>query len=191
MGFEPALASLGRAIAGGAAQVTVASVDWATFKPVYEARRRRPILEHVSLGSAAPDSPDPAGGDVLRQLQAAEPESRSALLATHIRAVTARILGLEPRQVDPRKGLFDLGMDSLMSVDLKTQLQASLGRELPATLTFKYPTVAALAGFLEQELELNRVERADPRTSLPGIEGEDLTEDELAAQLASKLAQIR
>src|SRR5207245_9614922 len=42
-----ALKVLGHLLYSDAPQVMVADVDWATLKPVYEAKRRRPFLEQV------------------------------------------------------------------------------------------------------------------------------------------------
>ena len=44
--------------------------------------------------------------------------------------------------------MFDLGMDSLMAVELKRSLEAGTGLQLPSTLTFNYPTIRAMAGYL-------------------------------------------
>ena len=50
-------------------------------------------------------------------------------------------------------GFFDLGMDSLMSVALRTRLQAAFGREftVPDTVVFDYPNVTALARYLSEQ----------------------------------------
>ena len=64
-----------------------------------------------------------------------------------------------------RKGLFDLGMDSLMSVELKSRLEAATGCALPTTLTFKYPTVVALTDFLGERLGLESATATGVRRS--------------------------
>jgi len=45
-----------------------------------------------------------------------------------------------------------LGLDSLLSIELRNSLGASLERTLPATLLFNYPTLKALAGFILREV---------------------------------------
>jgi acyl carrier protein len=56
-------------------------------------------------------------------------------------------------QVAGDEPLLSAGMDSLAAVELRNSLQAQFGLTLPVTLTFDYPNVDALAGFLCSQLE--------------------------------------
>ena len=50
--------------------------------------------------------------------------------------------------VQPDQPLMEAGLDSLGAVELRTSLGAKFGVELPATLVFDYPSIAALTGYL-------------------------------------------
>jgi hypothetical protein len=54
-------------------------------------------------------------------------------------------LGLTPgHAIDPRRGFAELGMDSLLSVELCDRFCEDLAVSLPATLLFEHPTLEAL-----------------------------------------------
>ncbi len=65
------------------------------------------------------------------------------------------------------QGLFELGVDSLAALDLRTQLEQLLGQSLPATLIFEYPTVAALIGGIEARLPDHAEHRASSAGTAP------------------------
>ena len=75
-----------------------------------------------------------------------------AKLGALLRAEAARVLGLPAgRPIDPRVPLRELGLDSLMAVELRNALGLALGRTLPATLLFDHPTLEALGRALGVE----------------------------------------
>jgi acyl carrier protein len=64
-----------------------------------------------------------------------------------VRELVARVLG-ERELPDASHGFADLGLDSLMAVELKQLLEDRFGQPLSATVVFNYPTVEKLAGYL-------------------------------------------
>jgi acyl carrier protein len=105
-------------------------------------------------GSAAASGPGGASGPTLLERLAQAPATmRRELLIDFVRAEAAAVLGAGGEaEVAQDVGLFEMGMDSLMSVELRRRLERGAARKLPSTLTFNYPNVGALAGFLEREL---------------------------------------
>jgi acyl carrier protein len=108
----------------------------------------------------------------------------------------AAVLGLDGVDSLPlERGLFEMGMDSLMSVELGRRLERGVGRSLPSTLTFNYPNVAALAEFLDREFAPTIVpagEAIGSVTALPHASNDDLeslTDLELEARLAARLKE--
>jgi len=91
----------------------------------------------------------PAGEPLLaRQLSSLPHAERVPALTRHIVTSLASILGRDAAELDPARGFFDQGIDSLTVVELRNRLQRDLQREVPVTVAFDFPTAAALASQL-------------------------------------------
>jgi 5-hydroxydodecatetraenal polyketide synthase CpkA len=93
-----------------------------------------------------------ANGDAAAwraRLAALSEVERQKVLLELVRAEVSAVLQLAgPAHTPPDKPLRELGLDSLMSVDLRNQLSARAQLTLPATLAFDYPTPKAIAAYL-------------------------------------------
>ncbi len=205
---EQALDMLGRLLGQpDLTQIAVAAVDWALLKPAYEARRARPFLSRMGAAPKprAKEQALPAVSELAQALDGVRPEDRRAAITRVVHGHAARVLGIDAaRSIDEHQGLFELGMDSLMSVELKGRLEASAGKPLPSTLTFNYPSIAALAEYLDLEVlappaapapvepahALQPIEPL-PATGAGAVGDDDDSEDELAARLAARLSQVQ
>ena len=197
--LEAGLELLGRLLRAPGAQVTVLPIEWETF--LREPGGPRPLLSELAprrrsgRPNAAPEGrPEPT---LARRLEAAPPGGRRRLLVAHVQDEAATVLALDaPQAIGIGQGLRDLGLDSLMAVELRNRLQASVGRPLPATLAFDHPTVEAIADFLAAELGIpaagDRVERRDARPADLAIAARvaALTEEEAEALLLKELGAL-
>jgi acyl carrier protein len=148
-------------LGSGAAQKTVAAVDWRIFKPIYAAKRHRPLLDEIGR-DASPLATAPVSY-LLQTLDAAPAHERWDLLLRHVRAEAAKTLGFDvSRPIDVHQGFFKLGMNSIMTVQLRSRLEADLKCTLPSTIAFEYPTIHALASYLAHHVL---------RLDLPGAQG--------------------
>ena len=98
-------------------------------------------------------------------------------------------------KLDLNQGLATFGMDSLMTIELKNRLQASVGKTLSSTIVFDHPTVAALAEYLEQNVlrEVEDSKEAAVKANLHDqnvgvMEITELSEEEAEAMLAKELS---
>ncbi|WP_443044712.1 type I polyketide synthase [Streptomyces sp. DHE17-7] len=139
------------------ASVTLADVVWDRFAPAFT--RTRPGRLFSALPEAREALRAADGGDAstatdlrnrLRPLGRAD---RERALLDLVLAEVAPVLGHADAGAVPATGSFnDLGFDSLTAVDLRNRLATATGLTLPATLVFDYPTPAALAAHLLDEL---------------------------------------
>jgi acyl transferase domain-containing protein/acyl carrier protein len=141
----------------GVEQRMVADINASLLKSAFELCGRRPFLDNFGIElPVAPESAKPvvfAAGPTPKNsglsLVEMAPQDRRELVAGRVVKEVAQVLGIEfPDSIDPERGLFDMGMDSLMSVQLRKRLEVSFGRALPKMLTFTYPTVAAVTRYL-------------------------------------------
>ena len=134
-----------------AANAVVASVDWPVFG---ESVADRPSLLEDLLTVAADDGDDSsASEDLLVQLGATPAAGREDLLVSFLQREVQAVLRL-PSAPAPAVGFFDLGMDSLMAVELRNRLNRAFSEAYaaPNTLVFDYPTIADLARHLVDAL---------------------------------------
>ncbi|BBZ48735.1 type I polyketide synthase [Mycobacterium heidelbergense] len=94
------------------------------------------------------------GGAIRAELDALEGEAAAerpgrlaAAIADEIRAV---LRSTEP--IDHDRPMESLGLDSLMALELRNRLEASLGTTLPAALVWAYPTIHDLAAAMCERL---------------------------------------
>jgi acyl carrier protein len=120
------------------------------------------MVADTALAPAAPgsrnggfDAGQPAvsgavSSGLAQRYQQAPPSLRRKLLLDFIVEQAACTIGLASEQkIDPGQPLHDIGLDSLMAVELRNLLGAACGQALPATLLFDYPTAEAVADYLQ------------------------------------------
>nr|VFJ47074.1 MAG: amino acid adenylation domain-containing protein [Candidatus Kentron sp. FM]VFJ50934.1 MAG: amino acid adenylation domain-containing protein [Candidatus Kentron sp. FM] len=147
------------------ARVGVIPMDWSRWLRQFP--RRPAFYDHVAAPGAdihrRETSPQYDG--FMEKLTNTPAPERRDLLMNHIRAKMEQTLGTEG--IAPGQNLMDLGLDSLMAVELRAWLKSELQCSPRATLLFDYPTVEALADYLLQDVPTDREEIPEPPRS-PG-----------------------
>ncbi|MGH9551450.1 MAG: beta-ketoacyl reductase, partial [Terriglobales bacterium] len=162
---DEAFRSLGKLLNNPAAdQVGVFAMDWQTA--LAETDPETPWLSEVRpKGQKRKDTPL-THRDIGSELSALDEKSRTAHLRAYIDSQVRSVLKWpDDQHLAAEQGFFDLGMDSLMSVELAHRLQRDLGASLATTDIFDYPTIERLTLHILNRLNLG--EAAAIRVSAP------------------------
>ena len=122
-----------------------------------------------------PGGADPVGADdgparLARQVGGLSPAAGTKLVHGLVVGEVAEVLGFSSgAAVDDRRGLLELGLDSLTAVELRNRLGAITGLRLPSTLIFDYPTIGALTSHVRELLAARGA--PEPAEALAGLDG--------------------
>ena len=123
-----------------ATQVGVSPINWTKFLQQFSPGKQPPLVNNF-VAQTQPkvnqeESPT-QNLELLHQLQETIISERENLLIARIQDEVVKVLQFDSSyRPNPRTGFFDMGMDSLMSVELKNKLEKIVGSTLPSTLTF-------------------------------------------------------
>jgi acyl transferase domain-containing protein/NADPH:quinone reductase-like Zn-dependent oxidoreductase len=151
--FPPRLGlrALEAALEQAAPELVVVSADWSRYP-------HSPLLDDLEMvAEVAQTSAPPAtsGQPWAERLAEAPAGQEREILTEFVRDRIARGLGLGPDQpIDPKRPLSELGLDSLLAIELRNSLSTALelDRILPATLLFDYPSIEALTGYFARQV---------------------------------------
>ncbi|WP_143079233.1 SDR family NAD(P)-dependent oxidoreductase, partial [Streptomyces monashensis] len=166
-----ALGALDTALAGRRAHLVPVRIDLSGAEDT-----RSPLLRGRTRMRRLADTRTNGGDAGWRDLP--EPR-RTRALTDLVRREAAVALGVLD-EIDPTAQFTELGLDSLMAVELRRRLSAETGLPLPATAVFDHPTPAGLAEFLsgcigergDDTGRARRVERVERRGVHPATEGQ-------------------
>ncbi len=166
MGLHPISSEEGLALFDAARTMRAASLVPVRFDAAVLASRAEqlPALFH---GLVRPRRRQAARGDsssaLSQRLLSLSETDRDRTLLELIQSEIATVLGLKVKDaVDPKRPLRELGLDSLMAVELRNRLAAVTGLRLPVTLVFDHPTPSALAKLLRTKIVGDRASASPP-----------------------------
>jgi acyl carrier protein len=154
--------------------------------------RDRTFFEIVSLPAQREDGADEVS--VVAELTKLSPAARAEHMLQIVLFHTCAVLRQQDvDSIDPKKGFKDIGLDSLMAVELQQRLMRVTALSLPATLAFDYPSPAQVAGLLLKRLALSEESPAEVEAEqLHASERdlENLGEDDLLDAAADILGDL-
>ena len=194
------------------AQVGIAPMNWSVFMRQFNSSGNgteffSELTDGVHINSVLAEQPRKRETEyLLTSLEEAPANKRKKILLTYIQEEARKVLGLDTGQeINDHVPLSEMGLDSLMAVELRNVLRVGLDlkRTLPATLVFDYPTVGAIADYLMTQINLSDTNQQDEQLAksnknLPAEEQtmlsvldtlEDLSEEEVEQLYTKQMMQ--
>jgi len=193
MAAAQALEAMESALLAGASRAAIADMDWeqfaegvsdgpaAAFFAEFLPERRKKIAAVENAGSKA-------SRGLLAKILAAPKAERAERMESYVRDAARKVLGLSSGTAMPaERALQEMGLDSLMALELRNMLAQAAGRSLSATLLFDYPTIRGLAGYVLELLEEKPNVAAVEQALQPAASVEAMSEAEAEAMLLAEL----
>jgi len=176
---ESGLLVLEQLIQENPAQVAVMRVDWQRWRGA-----PLPMISELVKDDDAGAVDASSRGFVYQLRLHMDPQEQLALLESYLGDWVARVLRLDRSELDPEQPLTNLGLDSIMAVELKNRIETSLDAKLSMADLLKGSSVAQLAEQLLPQLQVEDEELVEILTEL-----EQLSTDEIQALLGDELTR--
>ncbi len=154
-----ACSALGWALEKDEAQLAFADIDWKRWRQAYPATAGLPCFTYVT-GAAASESDAPAQ-KLRAELLAAQAGERSNIVAGIIAEFLAEIMRLPVERVDISEPLSDMGLDSLMGVELQINVNTTFGIDVPVLLLAKGGNIIAVSKAILVRMGIDHAQDAE------------------------------
>ncbi len=146
-----AIAALDHLSGRSQGHTTVADVNWSLFKQLYDMGRQRGLLEQIEAEVSATTASTTASTSgenpqILQQIKASATGDRLSLLTAYLQKKVGKIIGVKGNQLPlAEQSFFEMGMDSLMVVELRNQIKTDLRLDIPMTTLMQGGTISILS----------------------------------------------
>jgi acyl carrier protein len=181
---DEALSELEAVLSTKSSHVGVLELDWnvlGRFLPGARAPKFSELARHEAKGQAGNEAPQ----DLRRWLSELQASELLPALIEIVRGELAQILRIASERIEAGASLFDLGMDSLMAVELAASIDLRLGVQFSALSLGDAPTIERIAARIAQQL------RPDAESADYAVTSGDLTDQVrlVAARHATEMSE--
>jgi acyl transferase domain-containing protein/acyl carrier protein len=135
----------------GSAQAISIRVDWSKWRQFARSMQENPLLERIFAALENQESVGPTS-DWRSRIDAAAPAEKQAVICQAVREAVGSVLRVKPDSLRDDQPLTDLGLDSLMGVEIETSLEAAVGVALPPTSLMRARTIGQIASLIAGHL---------------------------------------
>ena len=142
-------------LAAGVAQVMAIRVDWAKWGQFFRGMQENPLLQRV-FESVESQEARGSVNDLRQKMESASPEELEGLILEAVRGGVAAVLRVKPETLRDDQPLTDLGLDSLMGVEIENSIEGSLGVSLPPASLLRARTIGHIVTLIAEHIGAKR-----------------------------------
>src|SRR4029453_7164559 len=130
-------------------------VDWAKWRQFFRGLTENPLLERI-LASVEGQEEGGVTSDWRLKIESAAPKDREPIIAAAVRDILGSVLRIKPESLRDDQPLTDLGLDSLMGVEIENSLEAAIGVALPPTSLMRARTIGQIVTLIAEHMGASR-----------------------------------
>ncbi len=125
-------------------------VDWSKWRQSFRGIQDSPLLENVIVAGGDGNETSGAKSNWALKIEGAAPEDREAVIGQAVRDVVGSVLRVKPESLRDDQPLTDLGLDSLMAVEIENSLESATGIALPPASLMRARTIGQIATLIAE-----------------------------------------
>ncbi len=174
----------------GVPQMMSLRVDWTKWRQSYRGLQENPLLQHVFVGGAEAEEKGGVASDWRYRIESASGEERNGIIENALREIVGQVLRVKADSLRVDQPLTDLGLDSLMAVEMETLIESTIGVALPPASLMQARTIGQLAVKIGDFLgkpsggeSATKTEVAEEAVESEDVDYAELTDDDIEGLL--------
>ncbi len=172
----------------GTTQAMSLRVDWSKWRSSFRGSQESPLLERIFAAGVEGPETGGAKSDWRVKIEAAAPADRTDVIGQAVRDVVGSVLRVKPEGLRYDQPLTDLGLDSLMAVEIENSIESSIGVALPPASLMRARTIGQIAALIAEHM--GAAAGKSPASSAPAAENAAVAEVDLEALSDEEIHQL-
>lgn len=162
-------------------QMSVLKMDWSVWRGLGITSETSPRFAHllVCRGEASEVVSDEIA--TAAQIRAAQPQQKLEMIRNLVSRKASSLLGIEPENIETYRPLVEMGLDSLMAVELRNWIESRIEIDLPISQLMRSGSIDQLAESIAQDVT---------KGTKTSVETEKEISGDQAAELLDQLSEL-
>lgn len=139
----------------------VMEIDWRALSRFLPSATS-PKFSELARSAGKVQAADGDGDAFHRLMESLSAEELQQACIDMLKREVAEILRMAPERLDSARSMYDMGLDSLMGVELMGALESRFSIRLPVLIISQHPTIAKLAEYIIGQLKDGEQRKKDP-----------------------------